>query len=85
MGNRLIPLLFIAAGFAGGCAGEAAPVASGPRLFYLGADPFEDEVHAHPSVRYEFGKPLSSRVLSAIAFERATGIEAHPSRIIDGD
>ncbi len=27
-------------------------------------------------------KPLSSRVLSAIAFERSTGREAHPSRIL---
>lgn len=64
----------------GGCASEAVSTSLATAPQYLGAS-VSDEVSALPASR-SFGKPLSSRVLSAIAFERTTGFEAHPSRII---
>lgn len=73
-----------------GCASEAVSTTLGSGPQHLGAALTDAEMSSDadiivvPAAR-SFGHPLSSRVLSAIAFERTTGLEAHPSRIIPND
>lgn len=68
-----------------GCANDSAPDGMAP-LSRLGAPPPADEAEAAPQPlewnERQFGNPLSTRVLSAIAFEHSTGLPAHPSRIV---
>ena len=66
-----------------GCAGETLPPALSMPPQHLGADTGASEPAA-PDSR-TFRKPLSSRVLSAIAFERTTGLPAAPSRIVGNE
>lgn len=80
----IVPLL--SALTLGGCTG-AAPDVLGGHASHLGAETAARETAANPDDaaivnRPRSGKPFSTRVLSAIAFERATGYEAHPRSLV---